>query len=184
MTSRLSHVSVNKFLDLGVRDMWLIHTIQVYFRSRMLYVFFEIFDLFICMKWLIHMTWLIHMRHDLFIWHDSFIWDMTHSCETWLIHMRHDSFIWDMTHSYETWLIHMRHDSLYVVIQRSDARSVDIAMTHSYETWLIHVRHDSFIWAHSDVWSVDGWGRTVLHTTARNTVTNWFDSFICVIWLN
>ena len=43
--------------------------------------------------------------------HDSFIWDMTHSCETWLLHMRHDSFIWDMTHSYETWLLHMRHDS-------------------------------------------------------------------------
>ena len=51
------------------------------------------------------------------------MWDMTHSCETWLIHMR------DTTHSYVrhelficvTWLIHM------------------CDMTHSY------VRHDAFI---------------------------------------
>jgi len=27
--------------------------------------------------------------------HKWLIWDMTHSYETWLIHMRHDSFIWD-----------------------------------------------------------------------------------------
>jgi len=73
-------------------------------------------------------TWLIHIRHE------SFISDKTHSYETWLIHMRHDSFIWDMTHSYETWLIHIRHESFI-----SDK-------THSYETWLIHMRHDSFVW--------------------------------------
>jgi len=66
--------------------------------------------------------------------HDSFIWDMTHSCETWLIHVRYDSFIWDMPHSYETWLIHMRHDSFMW------------DMIHLYETCLIHMRHDSFIW--------------------------------------
>jgi len=44
-------------------------------------------------------------------------WDMTHSYETWLMHMRHDSFIWDMTHLYETWLTHMRHDSFYRMAQ-------------------------------------------------------------------
>jgi len=69
-------------------------------------------------------TWLIHMRHD------SLIWDMTHSYVIWLIYMRHDSFIWDMTHSYETWLIHMWHDSIIC------------DMPHSYMTWHIHTWHD------------------------------------------
>jgi len=32
----------------------------------------------------------------------------THSCATWLIHVRHDSLMCDMTHSCATWLIYMR----------------------------------------------------------------------------
>ena len=100
---------------------------------------------------------------------DSFIWDMTHSYETWFIHMRHDSFIWDVTHSYETWLIHMRRDSFiwdvthsYETWLASDLNAYLTAITiafatmavkHTnqqnknqiYETRLIHMRHDSFI---------------------------------------
>ena len=52
---------------------------------------------------------------------------MSHSYETWLLHMRHDSFIWDTTPLFE-----------------NDSFIWD--MTPSYETWLLHMRHDSFIW--------------------------------------
>jgi len=62
----------------------------------------------------------------------AFTWDMTHSCETWLIHVRHDSFIldiWDMTHSSDFQTIfhhifgvclvtrsHLQHNSIFVSI--------------------------------------------------------------------
>ena len=66
-----------------------------------------------------YITWRIdmHTQHDS---RDLLTWDMTHSNQTWLIHMRPDPFIWNDTHWYETWLIRI-------------------------ETWLIHIRHDSFI---------------------------------------
>ena len=79
-------------------------------------------------------TWLIHMRHD------SIISDMPHSYEAWFIRMRHDSFIWVMTHSYETWPIHMRHDSSY------ETWFILMRQTHSYEAWFIGMSHDSFMW--------------------------------------
>ena len=41
------------------------------------------------------------------VWHDSLTRDVTHSHETWLIHLRHYSFIRDVTSSYVTWLVHM-----------------------------------------------------------------------------
>ena len=43
--------------------------------------------------------------------YDTHICDMTHWCETRLIHVRHDSFMWDTTQSCETWLIHVGHVS-------------------------------------------------------------------------
>ena len=86
-------------------------------------------------------TWLIHMRHD------SFIRDMTHSYETWLIRMWHDSFICDVTHSYVKWPIHMKHDcNASMQDGRQGCIVVICDMTYSYETWLIHMWHDSFIW--------------------------------------
>jgi len=62
---------------------------------------------------------------------------MTHSYETWLIHVRHDSFMWDMTHSCETWLT---CDEMHAV------RRLLLQSIGTCETWLIHVRHDSFMW--------------------------------------
>jgi len=65
---------------------------------------------------------------------------MTHSYETWLIHMRHDSFIWDMTHSYETWLIRIRYNLWPVRMIHMRRNSFVLDTTHLYETWLIHMR--------------------------------------------
>jgi len=133
--------------------------------------------------------------------------DMTHSFETWLIHVRHDSFMngeqcvyqrihskapcVDVTHSYVwhdsfirvTWLIHMRHDSFI--------RDV----IHSCKTWLIPVRHDSFMWDMTGsyvAWCNDMRGNTQqdaallreffinwIRSYETWLVNMWHDSFIC-----
>jgi len=101
-------------------------------------------------------------------WHAFAVRDVSHSYETWLIHMRHDSFTLDMTHSYETWLICSRYDSLF----RMRQNSFICDMTHSYETWRIQT--DSYV---IQIVQTNG----VTSKTWRNVVTKRDDMRVLVI---
>jgi len=89
---------------------------------------------------------------------------MTHSLETWLIHMC-DSLIRDL------WMSHVTH----VICERHDWFIED--MTHLLETRLIHWRHDSLIRDMTHLLEPPRNLRDITHSYA------WRDSFMCVTWL-
>jgi len=124
---------------------------------------------------------------------------MTHSYETWLLHIRRGSFIWDMTHScatcdithmpywYETWLVLQditRSYTIWLIDMHMRPNTRDLLiwdMTHSNETWLIRMRHDSFIWnmTHSN----ETWLIRMRHGLSVYDTNNWYADAIWLPWL-